>query len=210
MTVTRPGHLRVFLGMAAGVGKTFRMLLEGHEELEAGSDVAIGLLETHGRAETAAVAEGLPIIPRRRITYRDTKLEEMDLPGILTRTGAHRLVRRAWRSAQRLGAQLDVLWISPPSRSLSDDQERSLSALRHLASILGAHFLIEESDSIPEAIAEVAHRRRNTYVLLGRSRPARGLARLRTPLPQRLMELLPGVDVRIVADRSRRAAGESE
>ena len=58
---------------------------------------------------------------------------------------------------------------------------------------------------MPEAIAEVARRRRTTYVLMGRSRPARGLARLRTPLPQRLMELLPGVDVRIVADRSRRA-----
>jgi len=52
---------------------------------------------------------------------------------------------------------------------------------------------------------EVARRQGSTYILLGRSRPARGLARLRTPLPQRLMELLPGVDVRIVADRAARA-----
>ncbi len=79
------GQLRVFLGMAAGVGKTFRMLLEGYAEQEAGRDVVIGLLETHGRADTAALAEGLPMIPRRRVTYRDTTLEEMDLPAILAR-----------------------------------------------------------------------------------------------------------------------------
>ena len=71
-TGRRRGHLRVFLGMAAGVGKTYRMLLEGHAEQEAGRDVVIGLLETHGRAETAALADGLPAIPRRRVVYRDT------------------------------------------------------------------------------------------------------------------------------------------
>ena len=61
----RRGRLKVFLGMAAGVGKTYRMLLEGHAELEAGRDVVIGLLETHGRAETAQLAEGLPMLPAR-------------------------------------------------------------------------------------------------------------------------------------------------
>ena len=60
------GQLNVFLGMAAGVGKTYRMLQEGHAELEAGRDVVIGLLETHGRADTASIAEGLPVVPRRR------------------------------------------------------------------------------------------------------------------------------------------------
>src|SRR5689334_7590708 len=74
MSDTARGKLRVFLGMAAGVGKTFRMLIEGHAEEEAGRDVVIGLLETHGRADTARLAEGLPIIPRRRVTYRDTTL----------------------------------------------------------------------------------------------------------------------------------------
>jgi two-component system sensor histidine kinase KdpD len=59
---------------------------------------------------------------------------------------------------------------------------------------------------VAETIADVARRQRSTYVVMGRSRPARGIARLRTPLPQRLMELLPGVDVRIVADRSHRSA----
>jgi len=84
-TGKRRGHLRVFLGMAAGVGKTFRMMVEGHAEQEAGRDVVIGLLETHGRAETARLADGLPIIPRRRVVYRDTELEEMDLPAVLIR-----------------------------------------------------------------------------------------------------------------------------
>ena len=71
--------------MAAGVGKTYQMLLEGHAEQEGGRDVVIGFLETHGRAETARLAEGLPMIPRRRVSYRETVIEEMDLPGVLQR-----------------------------------------------------------------------------------------------------------------------------
>jgi two-component system sensor histidine kinase KdpD len=369
----RRGHHKVFLGMAAGVGKTFYMLLEGHAEQEAGRDVVIGLLETHGRAETAQLGEGLPIVPRRRVSYRETVLEEMDLPAILRRApelclidelahtnapgvehakryedvedvlsagidvlstvnvqhleslndrvtelsgirvretipdailgradevvlvdvtpealldrlragkvypperieaalnnffrienlsalrevalrqvaeevgakrlttelvgtreegltadaqqavgerllalvepypGAQRLVRRAWRSAQRLGAELDLLWVRRPGQRLSDDHERSLLALRQLASVLGATMFEEESDDLAAAIVDVASRRGATYILMGRSRPARGLARLRVPLPQRLMERLPGLDVRIVADRSQRASAE--
>ncbi len=82
----RRGHHRVFLGMAAGVGKTYRMLQEGQAVAEAGRDVAIGYLEPHDRPETAAQAEGLEVIPRRRVTYRDTELEEMDLPAVLERS----------------------------------------------------------------------------------------------------------------------------
>jgi two-component system sensor histidine kinase KdpD len=374
MSATRRGHLRVFLGMAAGVGKTYRMLLEGHAEQEAGRDVVVGLLETHGREAIAKLAEGLPVLLRRRVEYRGTELEEMDLPAILSRApelclidelahtnapgvehhkryedvedvltsgidvfstvnvqhleslndqiaelsgvrvretipdavlgradevvmidltpetlldrlragkvypperidaalngffrienlsalrevalrqvaeevghkrlttvepvgsreetiaadapqavgerllalvepypGTQRLVRRAWRSAQRLGADLDILWVQPPGRQLSDEQERSLAALRQLASVLGVRLLVEESDDVPATIAEVARRQGTTYVLMGRSRPVRGVARLRTPLPQRLMELLPGVDVRIVADRGHRSNEE--
>jgi two-component system, OmpR family, sensor histidine kinase KdpD len=369
------GRLKVFIGMAAGVGKTYRMLQEGHAEQEAGRDVVIGLLETHGRGDTAQVAEGLPIIPRRRMRYRETMLEEMDLPAILSRApelclidelahtnvpgaehakrhedieavlaagvdvlstlnvqhleslndhitelsgirvretipdailaradevvlidltpeallerlragkiyrseridaalnnffkienlsalrevalrqvaeevgakrlttelvgsreeslaaeaphavgerllalvepypGAQRLVRRAWRSAQRLGAGLDLLWVRTPGKELSDTEQRSLAALRQLASVLGARMIEEESDDLIAEVAEVAERRGTTYILVGSSRPARGLARLRVPFPQRLMQRLPGVDVRIVADRSHRGSnGES-
>src|SRR5580692_2531857 len=79
------GHLKVFIGMAAGVGKTFRMLQEGQAEAEAGRDVVVGYLEPHGRMETVAQAEGLELVPRRRVRYRDTEIEEMDLPGVLAR-----------------------------------------------------------------------------------------------------------------------------
>jgi two-component system sensor histidine kinase KdpD len=363
------GHYTIYLGMAAGVGKTYRMLQEGHAEIEAGRDVVIGFLETHGRQETQALAEGLPLVPRRRVTYRNTDLQEMDLPAVLRRapevclvdelahtnapglehekrcediedlldagidvlstvnvqhleslndqvaelsgarvretvpdsvlgradevvlidlspeallarlragkiykperidaalngffrienlsalrevalrqvaeeveakrlvtesvgtredtvaadmhkavgerllalveptTGTQRLVRRAWRSSQRLGGQLDLLWVAPPGREPDVEQERQLTALRQLASVLGATLIVEEGDDIPEAVAQVARERGTTYILMGRSRPARGPARLRIPLPQRLMEALPGVDVRIVADRSLR------
>ncbi|HEX5147137.1 MAG TPA: histidine kinase [Conexibacter sp.] len=365
------GHYKIFLGMAAGVGKTYRMLQEGHAELENGRDVVIGLLETHGRADTAALADGLEAVPRRRVEYREQQLEEMDLPALLARApeialvdelahtnmpgvehakryedveallgagidvvstvnvqhleslndrvaeltgvtvretipdqelgradeivlidvspealldrlragkvypvervasaldnffrienlaalrevalrqvaeeveakrivrevvgtrtddgllaqaapqavgerllalveprpGAQRLVRRAWRSAQRLGSQLDVLWIQRPGRRLTDEQESSLAALRTLCSVLGANLLVEESDALAETVARVAAERGTTYVLLGRSRERRGLERLRTPLPQQLMKRLPGVDVRIVADRALR------
>jgi two-component system sensor histidine kinase KdpD len=363
----RRGSLKVYLGMAAGVGKTYRMILEGHAEQEAGRDVVIGLLETHGRAETAQLAEGLPMLPRMHVSYRQATLEEMDLVAVLQRApelclidelahtnapggehakrwedvadildagidvlstlnvqhleslndqitelsgvrvretipdsilaraeevvlidlspeallerlragkiypaeridaalnnffrienlaalrevalrnvaeavgskrlttelvgtreqsvaadapqairerllalvepypGTQRLVRRAWRSAQRLGAELDLLWVRSPGQKLSEDNERSLAALRQLAALLGAKMFEEESDDVPAAVAEVAKRRGTTYILLGRSRPARGLGRLRMPLPQRLMAQLPGVDVRIVADRT--------
>ena len=120
--------------------------------------------------------------------------------------GSQRLVRRAWRSAERLGADLDLLWVKRPGHDPDAAQERALAALRELASVLGARLWIEESDDLAAAVARFARERGSTYILLGRSRPARGLARLRLPLPQRLMEALPGVDVRIVADRSPRAA----
>ena len=79
------GRYKIFLGMAAGVGKTYRMLQEGQAEAEAGRDVVVGLVETHGRAETAALIEGLEIVPRRPVPYRGTRLEEMDLPALLER-----------------------------------------------------------------------------------------------------------------------------
>src|ERR1700748_278068 len=82
---TARGHHKVFLGMAAGVGKTYQMLREGQAEAESGRDVVIGYLEPHGRAETVAQAAGLEVVPRRRITYRDSVLEEMDLPAVLRR-----------------------------------------------------------------------------------------------------------------------------
>ena len=366
----RQGHLTIFLGMAPGVGKTVRMLQDGQAALAAGRDVTVGLLETHGRADTAKAAEGLEVLPRRRVTHRGTPLEEFDLPGVLARAPdlclidelahtnapgvenhkrfedvravraagidvlstlnvqhldslndqiaelagvrvretipdaalgeadevvlidvspealldrlrdgkvyapekisaslngffrienlqalrevalrqvaeeveakrlvtevvgtresvasetpqaiaerllalvepvpeAQRLTRRAWRSAQRLGAALDLLWVAPPGRR-SDEQEVQLRALRELASLLGADLIVNESDDVAAEAARVVRERGSTYILLGASRPRHGLRRFTTPLPQRLIELLPGVDVRIVSNRARREPG---
>jgi two-component system, OmpR family, sensor histidine kinase KdpD len=362
------GRHKVFLGMAAGVGKTFRMLQEGRAEHDAGRDVVIGYLEPHGREETEALAEGLPQVDRRRVAYRDLRFDEMDLPGLVKRrpqlalidelahtnppglehakryedvadvlaagidvfstvnvqhleslndlvaelTGvrvretfpdsalscadevvlvdmtpqalierlragkiyaaprvpaalngffrvenlealrevalrqvaedveakrlkveplpvradglveraapqavaerllalatpqpsAQRIVRRAWRSAQRLGAPLDVLIVLP--REPSDTEREQIEAFHRLGSLLGAEVLVEEGDDVAEVTARVARERGTTYVLLGTPVRRTGLRRLSESLPDRLMRALPGVDVRIVADRSGR------
>jgi two-component system sensor histidine kinase KdpD len=81
----RRGRHKVFIGMAPGVGKTCRMLQEGKEVLREGTDVVVGLLETHGRAETARQAEGLEQIPRKRLRYQEVDLEEMDVSAVLAR-----------------------------------------------------------------------------------------------------------------------------
>ena len=85
MATNGRGRYKIFLGMAAGVGKTYRMLQEGQAARTAGRDVVIGYLEPHDRAETAAQAEGLEILPRRRVEYRGQEIEEMDLPAIFHR-----------------------------------------------------------------------------------------------------------------------------
>jgi len=369
----RRGRYKIFLGMAAGVGKTYRMLQEGQAEADAGRDVVIGYLESHKRQETTDQARGLEVVPRRRVPYREVVVEEMDLQAVLDRapelalidelahanapgllhekryedigdvleagidvfstvnvqhleslndqvaelTGvrvretvpdsvlgsadevvlidltpetlvsrlragkiypgenidaalnnffrienlaalrevslrqvaedveskrlvlsdavqvgtreervssevsravgervlalvrpqpsSQRLVRRAWRSAQRLGTDLDLLWVKRPGEPIQGDVDRQVTALRQLASVLGATFLIEEHDDTVAAVARVVRDRGSTYIMVGESLPRRGLARLREPLPQQLMRATPpGVDVRIVAHRSLR------
>jgi two-component system, OmpR family, sensor histidine kinase KdpD len=366
------GHLKVFIGMAAGVGKTYRMLQEGRAEADTGRDVAIGYLEPHGREETTAQAEGLEEIPTRMVDYRGTPLPEMDLPAVLARkpelclidelahtnapgiehekryedvrdvleagidvfstvnvqhleslndqviqlTGtrvretipdevlagadevvlidltpealierlragkvyprervpaalnnffkienlaalretalrhvaegveikrltpapivphreeglaapsasggagtqkiaerllalvalaphSQRIVRRAARSAERLGARLDVLVVRPPARTPSAEDREQLEALRRLTAMLGARLLVEEGEDVAAVAISTAHNLGSTYVLMGAPSPRSGLKRFREPLVMRLLEGLPGVDVRIVAD----------
>lgn len=79
------GRLKIYLGYGAGVGKTYQMLLEGHRLKDEGIDVVVGLVETHGRAETAKLIEGLEVVPRRRQEYRGVFLEEMNLDAVLAR-----------------------------------------------------------------------------------------------------------------------------
>ncbi len=82
---TRRGKFKLYVGMAAGVGKTYRMLQEAHALRRNGVDVLVGYIETHNRAETAALLEGLPVLPRRTLFYKGKELDEMDLNTILTR-----------------------------------------------------------------------------------------------------------------------------
>src|SRR5260370_1934543 len=81
----RRGRLKLYVGFAAGVGKTFRMLQEAHELRRRGTDVVVAFVEAHGRAETLALVEGLEVVPRRRIEYRGVAVEEMDLDAVLQR-----------------------------------------------------------------------------------------------------------------------------
>jgi len=360
------GRHKIFLGMAAGVGKTYRALQELRAEAELGRDAEIAFLETHGRADTADAAEGLPVIPRRTVEYRGTALPEMDLAAIVERrpelvlidelahtnapgvehlkryedvvdvlaedidvfstvnvqhleslndqvaalTGvrvretmpddvlaganevvlidltpealitrlregkvyrpdrvaaalngffkvenlqalrevalrqvaeeveskrlyretldtreerlfgatpatiserlmalvplsraAEPVVRRAWRSSQRLGADLDVLVVRDPESRPSAEEREELETLRRIAAMLGAHLLVEEGEDEAKVAAQVARERGTTYILIGPPTRRRGLGRLSEPLPMRLLRELPDVDVRIVADR---------
>src|SRR5271166_4863676 len=76
------GRLKVFLGAAPGVGKTYEMLLSARSRQAAGADVAAGIVETHGRAETEALVAGLEIVPRKHVEYKGSVLEEMDLDAL--------------------------------------------------------------------------------------------------------------------------------
>ena len=355
------GHYRILLGMAAGVGKTYRMLQEGRQAALEGRDVVIGYLEPHERPDTAALAEGLAVVPRLRAPHGGLTLEEMDVDAVLRRApelalvdelahtnapGARnekryqdideildvgidvistvniqhleslndsiaeftdvrvretfpdrileeadevvlvdltpealqerlragkvypkeraeaallnffrtenlsalrelalrevaddvearrqtvvldplsqqavnervlvlvtpeprsqRLLRRAWRSAQRLGSEVDALWVRKPGQKLSDEEATSLAALRRLAVILGAHFLEEEGDDLVQAVREVARERGTTYVLVGTPDESRRREVLRGSLVSALVRELPGIDIRVVANRADR------
>jgi two-component system sensor histidine kinase KdpD len=81
----RVGKLRIFMGAAPGVGKTYEMLQQARARKKDGYDVVVGVVETHGRKETEALLEGLEVIPRRRVEYKGQWLEEMDLDAIIAR-----------------------------------------------------------------------------------------------------------------------------
>lgn len=80
---SRRGKFKIYLGMSAGVGKTYRMLQEGHALLKNGINIQIGYIETHNREETHSLLAGLPLISRRKIFYKGKELEEMDVPAII-------------------------------------------------------------------------------------------------------------------------------
>src|SRR6186713_836753 len=79
------GRLKIFVGAAPGVGKTYEMLQSAHARRKAGADIVVGIVETHGRAETEALLQGLEVLPRKPVSYRDQTLEEMDLDALIAR-----------------------------------------------------------------------------------------------------------------------------
>ncbi|HEY7702257.1 MAG TPA: universal stress protein [Candidatus Limnocylindrales bacterium] len=91
-TPSARGRLRVYLGMAPGVGKTWKMLEEGHRRVARGTDLVVGFVEAHGRPRTVELVEGLEVVPRRRIEYRGVTVEEMDTDAVIERAPTVALV----------------------------------------------------------------------------------------------------------------------
>jgi two-component system sensor histidine kinase KdpD len=347
--------------MAAGVGKTYRMLQEGQQAKADGRDVVIGYLEPHDRPETAALAEGLEVVPRFRTQQGALELEEMDVDAVVRRASdmalidelAHtnasgmrnekrwqdidevldagidvistvnvqhleslndaifeltevrvretfpdrvledadevilvdltpealqqrlragkvyprervdvaldnffrtdklsslrelalrevaedvearrvarpleplskqavaervlalvepqpksqRIMRRAWRSAQRLGTEMDALWVRRPGRPPTPEEETQVAALRRLSGILGAHFIEDEGDDLVQTVRRVASERGSTYVFVGTPDESRRREIFGGSLLSRMVRELPGVDIRVVANRADR------
>jgi two-component system sensor histidine kinase KdpD len=346
--------------MAPGVGKTYRMLLEGRQAEEGGRDVVIGYLEPHDRPETTALADGLELVPRLRAQHGALELEEMDLDAVVARAPelalidelAHtnaagmrnekrwqdiedvlvagidvistvnvqhleslndaifeltevrvretfpdrildeadevvlvdlspeelrerlragkvysktqaevalenffradklgalrelvlrevaedvearraarpleplsqtavaervlalvepqpksqRIMRRAWRSAQRFGTEMDALWVRP-DRPPTEEEATQLAALRRLAGILGANFLEEQGDDLVATVRRVAVRRGTTYIFVGTPDESRRREVFGGSLLSRMVRELPGLDIRVVANRADR------
>ena len=117
---------------------------------------------------------------------------------------SQRIMRRAWRSAERLGAQLDALWVREPGHELTEEGTIALAALRRLAIVLGAHFLEEEGDGLVATVRRVVYERGTTYVFVGTPDESRRREILRGSLVSALVRELPGVDIRVVANRADR------
>ena len=355
------GQYRILLGMAAGVGKTYRMLQEGRQAKSEGRDVVIGYLEPHDRPETAALAEGLEVVPRLRTRHGSLEIEEMDVDAVIRRAPelalidelAHtnapgtrnekryqdidevldagidvistvnvqhleslndaifeltetrvretfpdrildeadevvlvdltpealqdrlragkvypqerasvaldnffridklsalrelalrevaadvekrrvarpleplsqaavaervlalvepqpksqRIMRRAWRSAQRLGSEMDALWVRKPGQQPNEEEAIQLAALRRLAVILGVHFLEEDGDELVATVRRVAADRGSTYVFVGTPDESRRREIFGGSLLSRMVRELPGIDIRVVTSRAER------
>src|SRR5579872_6606307 len=152
------GHLRIYLGSAAGVGKTFAMLGEGHRRAERGADVVVAYAEAHGRPQTAALLDGLEVIPRRSLEYRGATFEEMDLGAVLARRPEIALVdefahtnvpgsknEKRWQDVEELlDAGIDVI---------------SAVNIQHLASlndVVEKITGVPQRETVPDAIVRAA------------------------------------------------------
>jgi len=117
---------------------------------------------------------------------------------------SQRIIRRAWRSAQRLGAEIDAIWVRKPGKQPTEEEATQLAALRRLSSMLGVHFLEVEGDDLVEAVRRFAHDRGSTYIIVGTPDERRRVEILRGSLLSRMVRELPGIDIRVVTDRALR------
>jgi two-component system sensor histidine kinase KdpD len=145
----RRGRLKIYLGYCAGVGKTYEMLQEGHRLKNEGFDVVAGLIETHGRPETAALISGLEVVPHRTLTYRGIAVEEMDLDAVLARKPQIALVDEL--------AHTNV----PGSRNAKryEDVQEILDAGIHVISTLNIQHLESLYDTVERAVGVKVHER---------------------------------------------------
>jgi two-component system sensor histidine kinase KdpD len=172
------------------------------ENLEALREIALRQVAEDVEAKRLKVDVLAPREDRLMEAAAPVAVGERLLALVTPQPSSQRIIRRAWRSAQRLGADLDVLIVL--GREPTESEREQIEAFRRLGSLLGAEVLVEEGDDITEVAARVAGERRTTYVLIGTPSARRGLGRLSEPLTDRLVRALPGIDVRIVADRSKR------
>jgi two-component system, OmpR family, sensor histidine kinase KdpD len=143
------GKLKVYLGYGAGVGKTWQMLQEGQRLRKEGIDVIVGLVETHGRAETAQLIEGLEVVPRRQVQYRGITIEEMDLEAVLARRPEVALVDEL--------AHTNVPGSKNPKRY--EDVQDLLAAGIHVISTLNVQHLESLYDTVETQIGVKVYER---------------------------------------------------
>ena len=140
---SRAGKLKIFVGAAPGVGKTYEMLQSAHAKRKAGIDVVVGVVETHGRIETEALLTGLEVLPRKRFEYKDQILEEMDLDALIARRPQIALVDEL--------AHTNVSGSRHPKRYL--DVEELLS---HGIDVYTA-VNIQHIESLNDVVAQITH-----------------------------------------------------
>jgi two-component system, OmpR family, sensor histidine kinase KdpD len=132
------GRLRLYLGMAPGVGKTFRMLEEGHRRLARGTDVVVGYVEPHGRPRTIELVDGLEVVPRRRVEYRGVVVEEMDTEAVIARRPTVTLIDELAHT-NAPGSRREKRW---------EDVELVRAAGIHVVSTLNVQHLESVADAV--------------------------------------------------------------
>ena len=205
---------KMFIGMAPGVGKTYRMLEEAHELKEEGIDVVIGLLETHGREETAEQALGLEVVPKEAIIHNGIEdaaektstptgqfcnVHERVLVCISTYPNSAQLLRRGARLASGMRARLYALFVIHPERFLTKDESLYIETCEHFCQEFGGDFLRIKSANVAQAIAQTAKKYHITQVVIGQSQKSRWDLLLRGSLVQQLVRYLKDVDLHVIA-----------